>query len=167
MHRVLGIAPSPWAKPCRYRGPDSGGFWHDQTEGLHLVFRRLAIQDPTLDGNQPMVSASGRFVAVFNGEIYNFKSLRVELEQSGVRFRGHSDTEVMLEACEQWGFAAALQKFNGMFACALWDKQEKTLCLVRDRMGRKAALRRLGGRQFGIRVRTKSFSCNRWFFKDG
>ena len=120
-----------------HRGPDDSGLWLDETRGIGLGFRRLAILDLSPTGHQPMTSADGRYVVIFNGEAYNFGMVRDELAAIGISFRGTSDTEVLLEAICVWGLEGALGKFNGMFAFALWDRQEKSLSLVRDRMGVK------------------------------
>ncbi|MFZ4596402.1 MAG: asparagine synthase (glutamine-hydrolyzing), partial [Verrucomicrobiaceae bacterium] len=119
------------------RGPDSHGVWSDQAHGLALGHRRLSILDLSPEGHQPMVSSNGRFIIVFNGEVYNFRDLRAELEAAGHAFRGHSDTEIMLAAFCQWGVQAATKRFNGMFAFAVWDRDEKLLHLGRDRLGEK------------------------------
>ena len=117
------------------RGPDDEGIWSD-AERCTLVFRRLAILDLSLNGHQPMTVCNGRFVLVFNGEVYNFKDLRKRLEGLGVQFRSNSDTEVVLYALIEWGIAA-LDSFNGMFALGFYDKAEKRLLLARDHAGIK------------------------------
>lgn len=123
----------------RHRGPDDAGCWTDEKAGVALGFRRLAIIDLSADGHQPMTSTSGRYVIVFNGEIYNFDALREEISiaHPDMSWRGHSDTEVLLAAVECWGLEIAIQKFNGMFAFAIWDRQKRVLQLARDRMGEK------------------------------
>ncbi len=120
-----------------HRGPDDQGIWLDPGAGVALGHRRLSIIDLSREGHQPMSSAAGRFTIVFNGEIYNFRELRRDLEAEGATFRGHSDTEVLLEACERWGIEPALRKCVGMFAFAMWDHAERRLILARDRTGEK------------------------------
>ncbi len=121
-----------------HRGPDSAGQWLDPETGLYMGHRRLSIIDLSEAGSQPMISHDERYVTVYNGEIYNFMELRRELETRGVGdWRGHSDTEVLLEAFSAWGVADTLSKLDGMFAIALWDTRERTLTLARDRAGEK------------------------------
>jgi asparagine synthase (glutamine-hydrolysing) len=137
--REFEALASRMADAVRHRGPDDKGVWADAEAGVALGHRRLSILDPSPAGHQPMFSANGRFVIVYNGEIYNCEDLRRELlrERPPVRFRGHSDTEVMLEAFGQWGIEPVLERLNGMFAFALWDRAERTLVLARDRFGEK------------------------------
>ena len=119
------------------RGPDDAGTWASEAAGVAMGVRRLAVMDLSPAGRQPMVSASGRSVIAYNGEVYNFAEIRRELEASGLRFRGASDTEAVLEACEAWGVERAVARMNGMFAFAFWDNAARRLTLVRDRIGIK------------------------------
>jgi asparagine synthase (glutamine-hydrolysing) len=121
----------------RYRGPDDEGTWVDAEGGIALGHRRLSIVDLSQAGHQPMVSADGRFVMIYNGEVYNHDEIRPELEARGIRFRGHSDSEVMLEAFAAYGVEATVKRLIGMFAIGVWDRRERTLKLIRDRVGIK------------------------------
>lgn len=123
----------------RHRGPDRRDEWLDAEAGIALAHRRLAIVDLSPAGHQPMASADGRWILTFNGEIYNHPALRRQLQDEGraPAWRGHSDTEVLLAAIGAWGVEAALRRTVGMFAFALWDRQERALTLARDRLGEK------------------------------
>lgn len=147
---ITGILQTPYASRSadlaaigqmtarlRHRGPDGDGCWSDGDAGVALGHRRLAIIDLTDAGRQPMFSHSGRLVITFNGEIYNYRSLRQELERQGQQFVGNSDTEVLLAMIERWGLETALRRSNGMFAVGLWDRRTRILHLARDRMGKK------------------------------
>lgn len=127
------------ANRLEHRGPDSQGRWIDSDAGVVLIHRRLSILDLSEAGHQPMVSLSKRYVLTYNGEIYNHRELRHELEALQVvkRWRGSSDTETLLAGIAHWGVAETLKRLNGMFAFALWDRKTRTLTLARDRMGEK------------------------------
>lgn len=134
----LYVIVSRMTDALKLRGPDDSGNWIDANIGIALGHRRLSILDLSPEGHQPMISASGRYVMVFNGEIYNHKQIREELEEVSARqWRGHSDTEIMLAAITEWGLPEAVRRFVGMFAFALWDREERILHLVRDRLGEK------------------------------
>ncbi|MBV8808801.1 MAG: asparagine synthase (glutamine-hydrolyzing) [Acidobacteriaceae bacterium] len=136
---MLEHSVSRMVQTLYHRGPNDSGMWTDTSAGIAIGMRRLAILDLSPAGKQPMHSESGRYVLAFNGEIYNCEDLRRQLltQSPELRFRGHSDTEVMLGAFDQWGLVVSLQRFNGMFAFALWDRKEHTLTLARDRFGEK------------------------------
>jgi asparagine synthase (glutamine-hydrolysing) len=120
-----------------HRGPDDAGSWCDPDSGIAFGFRRLAIVDLSPSGHQPMSSSCGRFVIVFNGEIFNHEELRDELIAHGRSFRGRSDTEVLIEGVAQWGIEQTIQRSIGMFAIAVWDTHQQALTLIRDRLGKK------------------------------
>lgn len=134
----------------RQRGPDSQGYWEDAQARLALGHVRLAILDLSEAGHQPMLSACGRFALVLNGEIYNHLELRAALEGEGTApaWRGHSDTETILAGFAAWGVEQTLYKARGMFAMGLWDRQERTLALMRDRMGEKPLYMGFAGGNF-------------------
>jgi len=132
--QALHESVSAMASAIEHRGPDDAGVWSDPQVGLAIAHKRLAVLDVSPAGHQPMCSASGRFVIAFNGEIYNHLSLREDIHQN---WKGHSDTETFLAAVEAWGLQFALERCAGMFAFALWDREERKLKLVRDRFGEK------------------------------
>lgn len=125
------------ASTLEHRGPDDSGIWCDPEAGIALGHRRLAVVGLGSAGAQPMTSHSGRWVISYNGEIYNFRALRRELEQAGVVFHGTADTEVLVEAIDRWGLREAVERTDGMFAFAAWDRSRQRLSLVRDRFGEK------------------------------
>ncbi|NER34623.1 MAG: asparagine synthase (glutamine-hydrolyzing) [Oscillatoria sp. SIO1A7] len=149
-----------------HRGPDDGGTWVDAEIGIALGHRRLAIVDLSPEGHQPMVSANGRYAIAFNGEIYNFLEIRRELEQLGHGFRGHSDTEVMLAAFSEWGVDVSVNRFNGMFAFALWDRKERVLHLGRDRFGEKPLYYAWFGKNFLFGSELKALKAHPTFSPD-
>ena len=122
-----------------HRGPDDTGIWFDCDAGVGLVHRRLSVLDLSRAGHQPMVSASGRYVIVFNGEIYNHLENRKRIQDldRGFPWRGHSDTETLLAGFDKWGIEETLRRSLGMLALAVWDRERRTLVLARDRMGEK------------------------------
>ena len=119
-----------------YRGPDDSGVYFDKDSGIHFGHNRLSIQDLSFHGHQPFVSDCEKYVIVFNGEVYNFKTIRKELEEFGYKFISSSDTEVILYSYKEWGINC-LEKFIGMFAFSILDKNKNRLFLVRDRAGVK------------------------------
>jgi asparagine synthase (glutamine-hydrolysing) len=138
------------ADTLRHRGPNDAGVWADAEAGIALSMRRLAILDLSATGHQPMESRSGRYIIVFNGEIYNYEDLRSDLSKGtqAYSFRGSSDTEVMLAAFERWGIEQSVIRFNGMFTFAVWDRHERSLTLGRDRFGEKPLYYFRNGGQF-------------------
>jgi asparagine synthase (glutamine-hydrolysing) len=123
------------AQSIAHRGPDDSGIWTDSSAGIALAHVRLSILDLSPAGHQPMVSHSGRYIAIFNGEIYNHSELRTHLPE--IRWRGCSDTETLLAGIDTWGVETALSRSVGMFALAVWDRQRQVLSLARDRIGEK------------------------------
>lgn len=147
------------ADAIAHRGPDGHGVWIEDQGELALSHRRLAIIDLSEAGHQPMRSPSDRYVLVYNGEIYNHLDLRRELEKAGgaPAWKGHSDTETLLAGLDYWGLEGTLQRLNGMFAFALWDRRERTLALARDRMGEKPLYYGRSGDTFFFGSELKSF----------
>lgn len=136
---ALDAALPAMTRALVHRGPDDGGHWTDPDAGIALGHRRLSIVDLSPAGHQPMLSASGRYVIAYNGEIYNHQKLRLMLEAATVapQWRGHSDTETLLACLEAWGMETTLRRMVGMFAFAVWDRKARCLMLARDRAGEK------------------------------
>jgi asparagine synthase (glutamine-hydrolysing) len=147
---ALAVSAEAMGKAIAHRGPDDSGVWSDPAAGIALAHRRLSIIDVSPAGHQPMFSADGRYVIAYNGEIYNYTDLRSELESEckAPAWRGHSDTEVLLAAISAYGLERALSQAVGMFAFALWDRQERTLHLARDRLGEKPLYYGWAGKSF-------------------
>jgi asparagine synthase (glutamine-hydrolysing) len=145
-----------------HRGPDASGIWTSGAAGIAFGHRRLSILDLSEAGAQPMRSECGRFTVTFNGEIYNHLDIRAELEATGAapNWRGHSDTETLLYAVRKWGVEAALQRFSGMFALALWDERESTLTLARDRFGEKPLFYGWSGRDLVFASELKALAAH-------
>lgn len=158
--RVAEIATA-MSMRLAHRGPDDSGLWVDERVGVALAHRRLSIIDLTPQGHQPMVSHSGRYVIVYNGEIYNYGDIRDTLERSGRApcWRGRSDTEVVLAALEAWGLEETLRHLNGMFAFAVWDREERRLVLSRDRFGEKPLYYGFVGRSLVFASELKAFTA--------
>src|SRR3990170_3091949 len=123
----LRVLAANMAGALHHRGPDDRGVWVDAEAGVALGHTRLSIIDLSPAGAQPMVSASGRFVLSYNGEIYNAAELRADLERAGHTFRGHSDTEVLVEGFAEWGVCGTIERTIGMFAFAVYDRKERVL----------------------------------------
>ena len=138
-----------------HRGPDDSGLWQDKNHGLVLIHRRLSILDLSTAGHQPMHSPNGRYVVVFNGEIYNHLALRQQIPAT--HWQGNSDTETLLACIEHWGITVTLQHMIGMFAIVLWDKAQQQLTLARDRMGEKPLYYGWQGQSFLFGSELKSF----------
>src|SRR3954447_904730 len=169
---VLGAGACPrvlrqMAESIAHRGPDDEGIWYDQEAKIGFAHRRLAIVDLSPMGHQPMLSADGRFVLTFNGEIYNHPALRRELEDRGSvpegGWRGHSDTEVLLHGITVWGLAETLRRCAGMFAFALWDRKRRSLALVRDRFGEKPLYYGWAGRDLVFGSELKALTAHPQF----
>ena len=152
------------ANSIAHRGPDDAGVWTDATAGVALAHRRLAVLDLTPAGHQPMQSACGRYVLIFNGEIYNHLELRQALSLAGMLptggWRGHADTETLLQAFVAWGVEATLRRCVGMFAFALWDRTARSLILARDRMGEKPLYYGWQGQMFLFGSELKALQAN-------
>lgn len=148
---------SAMAARLNHRGPDGRGVWLDPEAGIVLGHTRLSIVDLSAAGAQPMMSSCGSCIISYNGEIYNSGELRPELEARGRTFKGHSDTEVLVEACAEWGVRRTVERLIGMFAFALWDRRGRTLSLVRDRLGIKPLYYGTVDRRFAFASELKAF----------
>lgn len=159
-------APAPdllrrMAGSIAHRGPDDEGIWLDEAAGIGLAHRRLSIVDLSPMGHQPMASADDRFVLAYNGEIYNHLAIRAALEtKEAIAWRGHSDTETLVEAIARWGLKKTLEQAVGMFALALWDKRDRTLMLARDRFGEKPLYYGWAGGDFLFGSELKALRCH-------
>lgn len=155
------------AQCLAHRGPDDHGTWSDSAAGIGLAHRRLAIVDLSPSGHQPMTSSDGRWVIIFNGEIYNHSELRAKLDSTGKAprggWRGHSDTEVLVETIATEGLEAALKETVGMFAIVLWDRKERVLRLARDRFGEKPLYYGWAGTDFIFASELKALRVHRHF----
>ena len=140
-----------WRPTSAHRGPDASGEHGSERGPVVLTHRRLSIIDLSAEGAQPMRSRSGRWVIAYNGEIYNHRVLRAELENGGSMFRGHSDTEVLVEAIDAWGVDRTLERCNGMFAFAVLDLANDCLTVARDRLGEKPLYWMHDGERFRVR----------------
>jgi asparagine synthase (glutamine-hydrolysing) len=145
-----------FVRALSHRGPDGEGVLIEREDSLALAHRRLTILDASASGDQPMRSASGRFTIVHNGEIYNFRELRVELEREGFQFRSQTDTELILVAYERWG-PDCLLRFNGMWSFVIWDSAQKSLFVTRDRFGVKPLYVMMTDRRFAFASELKAF----------
>ena len=159
-NEALRAIAADMTERLEHRGPDSSGVWSDPDNALVLGHRRLAIVDLSAHGHQPMISRKQRYVIAYNGEIYNFPEIKRALEDVGHNFIGHSDTEVILAAIEYWGINTALQKINGMFAIALWDRHSAELHLLRDRFGKKPLYIGWAGNQIIFASELKAFAAH-------
>ena len=158
--REFQITVSRMSDTLLNRGPDDTGLWYDAKAGVGLGHRRLSVIDLSSQGHQPMSSESGRYYIVYNGEVYNFNEIKKEIQSLGHAFRGHSDTEVLLATIEQWGLKKAVTCFIGMFAFALWDRRERILHLVRDRIGIKPLYYGRLGKAFVFASELKAFKVH-------
>ena len=149
------------AKTLEKRGPDHFGYWCDEVSGIALSHRRLSIIDLSVNANQPMLSSNGRYVIVYNGEIYNFKKIRSSLE-SITNFKTNSDTEVLLELVSRFGPRKATEQLNGIFAFAIWDKKKEKLSICRDRVGVKPVYVYFDGTSFAFASELKALKTLPW-----